>query len=164
MSHIPTEKEQKEIDAYNARCEEQENFINQLISVANIYEAHIGNPALPVPSANDWKSLLYGGHWFYGDDSEKQTKKAARSILKQGAKVAQGKIVKEYTDGYLRVYIPLTDTITIKHVFDREKVCRLVDTGEVKIVKKEEVVVPAVTRTVEVEEPVTAWDCGSLMK
>lgn len=121
----------------------RQSYIAGLRSLAAALE---NNEEMPLPDQSTLSVYVYG-------DEKAQMRKAA--------KATPGTLEKKSNDTFFRLSREF-DGITYEIVACRNATCTPVVVGKKKATKTE-IVTPAVTREVEVEENVIEWDCGDIL-
>jgi len=131
----------------------RDEYINGLRAFANLLE---NVPELEIPTHGGQADSGDAIQWllFGGPGTEEQKTRTA-SIIRS----IPGKWAKRDTGDLFRAHIDLFG-LALEIVVSRDAVCERKVVGTRKVIKQ----IPVKHETVEIEEDVVEWDCGSLLK
>ena len=133
-------------------------YIQGLRQLADILEAH---PEVPLPYEGGRRTTAITIHFLHDDDPRAELATAARAIPCTWQKETS----EPDPDGKWAAYFDLNGQLGglhLKLTAYRDAVCTRVVTG-LEDREVQEIVTPAVTRTIVKPVEVVEWDCGSLL-
>lgn len=124
------------------------SYISGLRELADALETH---PDMPLPESSTFSVGFHG----VGESD-------AKTQMRDAAKATPGMLRKDVTSSFFSLKREF-GSITYELWASRETTCTPVVIGKKKVTTTE-VVTPAVTREVEIEENEIEWDCGDILR